>query len=419
MKKKLFAMFLAVSMIIGLCSGCGSTTETESNVPTADVETEMTETEEVPANTEVPEDGEETMELIVREFDPDFSAMTIEEWANYEFQMDYKEIFSDVTLFEHEFLREFLLAHWQLYVEFLIPDMRTLSDEESVTMLTQHHNMRVNALDGVNVEEKRIYLWPEGKVPTVTEYTENTNYMYADMPDFEPYMLEMLVDEGVEVKGAVVIAAGGGHLFRSNVEEAYEVSLALNELGYQCFIVNYRIDPYTDEESALDIARAVKIVRSNAAKYGVEENKIATAGFSYGGIVTSLAGDIYAGDVNASVLVSDYVPDEIDAVSSDMNAYLAIYSVVPDEVTNENFPATFFAYGGADATLWDWGFNSYLTLREMNIPVEIHTFSGVPHGFGAGRHADTTLYDTAANWPALADVFMQNVYAGTAGAPVQ
>lgn len=419
MKRKILVLLMAVSMVVGACAGCGNGSDTNNNVNVEQGDTTGQEGTETPEEeTDTPAEGtEEVTELIVRDGDPDFSTMTVEEWANYEFNMDYKEVFSDVTSFEHEFSRQFLDAHWQLYMACAIPDIRTLSDEESVAMLTQHHNMRVKAIENVNVEEKRIYLWPEGEVPCVTEYTENTNYQYADMPDFEPYMLEQLVADGVEVKGAVVIAAGGGHMYRSNVEEAYETALALNEYGYQCFIVNYRVDPYTDEESALDIARAVKMVRANAEKYGINENNIATAGFSYGGIVTSLAGDIYSGEINASALVPDYVPDEIDAVSADMNTYLAVYSVVPDVVTNENFPATFFVYGGADATLWDWGYNSYQTLREMGIPVEIHTYSGVPHGFGAGTHADGTLYENAATWPLFADIFMQNVYAGTAGAP--
>lgn len=348
-------------------------------------------------------------ELIVCENDPDFSTMSIDEWLTYEFNEDYATVISDVTSFDHEFLREFLDKHWSTYLALYIPEIRTATEEEARAMLTELHNMRVKALEGVDVEEKRIYLWGEGNVPTVTEYAENTGHAYVDEPGFEPYMMEMLLDEGVEAKGAVVLSAGGGHMYRSNVEETYEVAQALNDEGYHCFIVNYRIDPYSDEESAIDIARAVKIVRANAEKYGIEEDHIATAGFSYGGIVTSLAADIYSGDTNASVLDPNYVPDEIDAVSSDMNAYLAIYSVVPDEITNEDFPATFFCVGGDDG-IWDWVMSSIDECQEHDVRVEIHTMSGVPHGYGAGTYADGTVYENASMWPELADIFMQDVY---------
>lgn len=355
-------------------------------------------------------------DLILAEDDPDFSAMTIEEWGIYEFNRDYATIMTDVTSYDHDFLRKFLDSHWSTFIDLGVtaPDTRTVSDEEARARLIAHHNMRMEALQSVDqdaVEARRIYLWPEGQVPSVTEYTENEGYAYADWPGFEPFMLEMLVDEGTEVKGAVIIAPGGGHMYRSNVEEGYEVAQALNEQGYQCFILNYRVDPYTDEESALDVARAVKIVRANAEEYGIPEDRIACAGFSYGGIVSSLAADIYAGDTNASALVESYVPDEIDAVSSDVNAYLAIYSVTPDEITNENFPATFFAFGSDDANLWDWGTRCFNLVRDTGIQTEIHTYAGVPHGFGAGTDAGNNYYANAATWPMLADCFLDNVYA--------
>lgn len=278
-------------------------------------------------------------------------------------------------------------------------------------MLIAHHNLRAAAMAITDVEAQRIYLWPEGKVPTVTEYTENKDFAYADEPGFAPYMLEMLVDESVAPKGAVVLAAGGGHMYRSNVEEAYEVALALNAEGYQCFIVNYRVAPFSDEESAIDIARAVRIVRANAEKYRIEADHIAAAGFSYGGIVTSLAADIFAGDVNATAVTPDYQPDEIDAVPADLNAYLAVYSVTPDVITNEKFPPTFFCYGANDTMLWSWGFRTYMLVREKGIYAELHTMSGVPHGFGAGTDAEGIVYENASAWPMLADDFMTYVYA--------
>ena len=349
--------------------------------------------------------------IIHQDGDPDFDAMTIEQWEQYEFNRDYATVFSDITSYEHEYTRKLLDSHWQIYLQLGIPPLRTATDEEAREILIAHHNLRAQATPIADVEANRIYLWPDGKVPTVTEYTENPDYAYADMPGFQPYMLEQLVPEGTTVKGAVVLAAGGGHHYRSNVEEAYEVALALNKLGYQCFIVNYRIDPYSDEESAIDIARALKIVRANAEKYGVQENHIAVSGFSYGGIVASLAADRFAGEVNASAVAADYVPDEIDAVSATPNAYLAIYSVTPDEITNDEFPPTFFTYGSADAMLWSWGFRTYQLVKAKGIYAEIHTMSGVPHGFGAGTDAEGIVYENASAWPRLADNFMEYVYA--------
>lgn len=380
--KKAIALFLALLMLANVCAAIAEGGSEVSNT-----------------------------EIIAEAGDPNFDELTITEWQQYEFNKDYATVFSDITSFDHEYVRKLLDSHWQLYLALGIPPLRTATDEEAREMLIKHHNLRASATTTKDVEAQRIYLWPEGKVPTVTEYTENPGFAYADAPGFQPYMIEMLVEEGVQPKGAVIISAGGGHMYRSNVEEALKVALALNAEGYQCFILNYRVNPYTDNESAIDVARAVKIVRANAAKYGIEEDHIAAAGFSYGGIVTSLAADIYAGDTNASALVSDYQPDEIDAVSSDLNAYLAIYSVTPDVITNEKFPPSFFVYGSEDAMLWNWGFRTYELVKAKGIYAELHTMSGVPHGFGAGTDAQGIVYENASTWPMMADVFMTYVYA--------
>ncbi len=404
-KKPILLFAFVCSMIVSLFSGYGNAFAISNNNT---LKKNTGKTEITATNTA----ADDTNKIIFTKNDPDFASMTTSQWATYEFNMDYAYLFTDITSYDHKFLREMLDLHWTTYLGCTLPTSK-LTDAERRAALTKLHNTRMKAVPVSNPESKRIYLWPKGKVPCVTNYTENKGFAYADNPGFEPFMLECLVDKGAKIKGAVIIATGGGHNFRSNVEEGLEVALALNALGYQCFIVNYRIKPYTDQESALDMARAVKIVRLNAEKYGVDKDKIATSGFSYGGIVTSLAADIYSGTINASALVKSYVPDQIDAVSADMNAYLAVYSVTPDTITNKNFPPTFFAFGGDDR-IWDWVMRCFKNCLDLHIKVEMHTFAGVPHGIGAGTGADGKVYPNATTWPSLADSFMDDVYAKAA-----
>lgn len=349
--------------------------------------------------------------------EPDFESMTAEEWYTYEWYMDASTIFADITSYDADYIRENVSElHTNGYTKVVMGE-GDLSEEEKREYVQKLHDARINTPQLNDPEEKRIYLWPDGAVPTVTEYTENPGYFFGNAPDFQPYLLECLVEEEVEPKGAVIIAAGGSKNLRCNLEEGIEVADALNKEGYQCFIVNYRLKPYTDEESALDYARAVRYVRANAEKYRIDENKIAGAGFSYGGIVIAKEGNWCAGDINASALVESYEPDELDAVSADLNAYLAIYSVSyndsPDEMVNPNFPPTFFCVGGNDG-IWNWVMGSFNKEQEMGITSEIHTFAGAPHGFGAGTDGVGNYYANAATWPSLADDFMQDVYAKNA-----
>lgn len=114
------------------------------------------------------------------------------------------------------------------------------------------------AADPVN--RQVLYLWEEGNMPAVTQYTQN-NGQYADNPDFRPYVVTFPVPEGTAVKGAVLINAGGAFQFRSDQMEGTPVAEELSKLGYQSFVVNYRLRPYTQEEGALDLARAVRFQR--------------------------------------------------------------------------------------------------------------------------------------------------------------
>ena len=89
---------------------------------------------------------------------------------------------------------------------------------------------------------------------------------------------------------------------------------ALSERGYQSFVVDYRLRPYTQREGALDLARAVRFVRSHAEEYGIDPQAIAVMGFSAGGILSGEMLLHFDGDVSPSVLDPQYQPDELDSV---------------------------------------------------------------------------------------------------------
>lgn len=343
--------------------------------------------------------------------EPDVTAMSIEDWTNYEFHRDYATVFADISSYSHEFLREMLEMHWSTYLALTAANAsEQMTEDEMRDRLQKWHDLReTNMANAEEAESKRIYLWPKGQVPTTTEYTVNEGYQYSDWPDFEPYMLEFLVDDSVEPKGAVLIFAGGGYQYRSNVEEGYEVAKALNTRGYQCFVVNYRVMPYSTEEIGLDVTRAVRIVRANAEQYRIDPDKIACAGFSAGGSAITAGINQFMGYSTAEGVVEGYTNDDIDKVNGDINVFLAIYALYSaDNLDLEKWPATFLAIGAEDG--WDSVSDVYDAIRAKGIQTELHVFAAVPHGFGAGTHASTENYPNAETWPILADVFMQSVY---------
>lgn len=84
--------------------------------------------------------------------------------------------------------------------------------------------------------------------------------------------------------------------------------------------------PYTQEEGALDVARAVRFIRKNADMYGIDPDDIAVMGFSASGIQAGEFLMHYDENVNGTALDSAYVPDELDAVPAHASAAGIIYS---------------------------------------------------------------------------------------------
>lgn len=234
-----------------------------------------------------------------------------------------------------------------------------------------------------------LYLWEENNMPATTAYTQN-NGNYADEPDFRPYVVTFPVPEGTKIKGAVLICAGGAFQFRSDRNEGTPVAEELSRLGYQSFVVNYRLRPYTQEEGALDLARAVRFVRKNADVYGINQKDIAVMGFSAGGI---LAGEMllnFDGMVNGTALDQDYVPDALDTVSADAAAAGMIYSfygrlsvasVDVEKFKASDLPPTYFCYGTRDPFVSQFK-TCIAALQDAGFSVGSDVLQGMPHGYG-------------------------------------
>ena len=253
-----------------------------------------------------------------------------------------------------------------------------------------------------------VYLWPEGNIPDRT-HPSNSSY---DPVDFRPFMEVYTVDEDVTPKGAVLICPGGAFQFRSMQPEGYSVARALRSRGYQCFVVSYRVSPWTMEEGSLDLARAIRYVRSHAADYRIRPDDVATVGFSAGGI---LCGDEvwHYAENDGTALDSQYHPDALDLVDARPATVGMIYSFYGrlsvaernvETLRGANLPPTFYAYGTEDPFYSQ--FNQQVScMQQAGYDIEYHVLQGWPHGFGTGGSDNV--------WVADFDQWLQQIFART------
>jgi endo-1,4-beta-xylanase len=193
-----------------------------------------------------------------------------------------------------------------------------------------------------------------------------------------------------------VIAPGGGHAELWVDHEGYAVAKWLSEHGVAGFVLKYRLareagSTYTIEGNSLpDMQRAIRLVRSRAAEWGVDPQRVGVMGFSAGGDIAARAATQFdAGDSAAA--------DPVDRLSSKPAFQALIYpGLPPDLPVSRNEPPAFLLCGADDRAGISEGLPAlFIQLKHAAVPAELHVYAGVGHGFGI-RSANT---GAIAAWP--------------------
>lgn len=96
-------------------------------------------------------------------------------------------------------------------------------------------------------------------------------------------------DEKAKDRPFIVLIPGGGFVNVWNITEGWPIANIYNELGYNVFIITYRVMVDGCAVKAMeDISRAMKIINSKKDEFGVDPNRYITCGFSAGGYVLCL-----------------------------------------------------------------------------------------------------------------------------------
>ena len=161
-----------------------------------------------------------------------------------------------------------------------------------------------------------------------------------------------MIEDQENVKGNVIIIAGGSNTHRNNVVEGYPVAEFFNENGYNAYVLQRRVNPYAAEDQWLDLGRAIRYIRYYAEEKGIgNADVIITCGFSAGGMNIMSAIAKQYGHVTPDTVYPDYVCDEVDAMSADMTVAIPIYGLMTTDLdfsANENLPPVFAVVGQKD-----------------------------------------------------------------------
>lgn len=156
-------------------------------------------------------------------------------------------------------------------------------------------------------------LWPAGEVPGA----RGTDPV-KDVPALTAYPADPKSATGA----AVVVCPGGGYGGLAD-HEGRDYALWLNQRGISAFVLKYRLgsNGYRHPAMMRDVQRAVRTVRAQAEKLGVDPARIGVMGSSAGGHLTSTAVTLFAaGDPDST--------DPVERVSSRPDFGILCYPVV-------------------------------------------------------------------------------------------
>ena len=214
----------------------------------------------------------------------------------------------------------------------------------------------------------------------------------------EPALSPCLPARPAGKSAAVIVIPGGGHAEIWIDHEGYNVASYLSSRGIAAFVLKYRLaraapSNYTVQGTELkDLQRAIRLVRSGAAMWDLDPDRVGVLGFSAGGELAILAATrADAGNPGAA--------DPIERQSSRPDFQAIVYPAIPaDTQLTKDTPPAFLLAGTEDDPKISQGLASfYLMLRKVHVPAELHLFDGVGHGFGI-RSGDA---GPVAEWPRI------------------
>lgn len=242
-------------------------------------------------------------------------------------------------------------------------------------------------------------VWPEGKMPNAQDH------------QLVPY-LEWHFPKELKTKAIQIIYSGGS--YEKNDPDGFEVAPArryLNDLGMTVVTMRYR----TPRPQGLpkhvtaweDLQRAIRLVRSQAAAYGLDPDKIGIMGSSAGGHLTLMG-------VTSSLHNSYYAIDDIDKIPCNVQWGIGIYPAyaltdggeghnatggnddkaipVPEFSFDVKTAPMLFIHGDSDGWAAMNSVKAWEKMRAMGIQSELHTLALREHCFQRTASPGTGSY---------------------------
>ena len=239
-----------------------------------------------------------------------------------------------------------------------------------------------------------------------------------------PSLTIFLPPKGKASGAAVIICPGGGYTNLAFGYEGTEVAARFNRSGISAFVLKYRIpDDSTminKETGPLqDAQQALLVLRSRAAEWGIDPNRIGIMGFSAGGHLASTAGTHFQKNYISNPKLINLRPDFMILIYpvisfkkpvAHMGSANNLIGKEPstekiNEYSNESqvtdiTPPSFLVHAKDDEVVpYVISMLFAEALQKHHIPVEIYLYDKGGHGFGMkNKTSNVDWMDICIKW---------------------
>jgi acetyl esterase/lipase len=243
------------------------------------------------------------------------------------------------------------------------------------------------------VKKETIYLWAKGsKNDLPTEESER--------PKLELY----LPQDTKTSRPTVLVCPGGGYYMLAEDHEGKQFAELFASQGMVSAVLFYRHRTHQHPAPYADACRAMRLLRKNAAKYGIDASKIGIMGFSAGGHLASTVAtqpELYRDPLDDLAATTSARPDRVIlgypvitfGEYGHMGSRDTLLGKNPDQKLVEQLsnhkqvtaatPPVFLFHTADDVTVPVQ--NSLYFAQacvEKKVPVELHVFPKGTHGIG-------------------------------------
>lgn len=274
-------------------------------------------------------------------------------------------------------------------------------------------------------------LWPHGapgaiaNPPAEADTTTEKDHLVAGkrvirIGNVSTPTLTLYPPKGNNTGAAVVVFPGGGYRILAIDLEGTEVCDWLTAKGITCALLKYRVPdtgPYPKSSAALqDAQRALGIVRSHAAEWHIDPQRIGVLGFSAGAHLAAALSTHFDQRLYDPIHDSDKQSCRPDFAVIVYPGYLAIaeqnFAPNPEIHPTEKTPPSFIVQAEDDGVHVENATVYFLALKNAKVPAELHIYAQGGHGYGLRR---TQLPVTT--WPQLVETWLHTIHILSPAAP--